>query len=108
VNLAAGEPSPRAIHDFDHIASHMVAYQRLVEHWRTILPAPLLDIAYEETVAEKEGVARRVASWHDAAWDGNRLVWSSLRPSLQCVLPASRKFGSRCAPTQWPERSIKS
>jgi len=55
--------------DPDHIASRFAAYRRLMDHWRDVLPTPMLDVAYEQTVADLEGVARRVVAWCDLAWD---------------------------------------
>lgn len=49
--------------DFDHIAERFHDYRRLMAHWRTCLPVPMLEIHYEETVADLEGTARRLLSW---------------------------------------------
>ena len=38
-------------------------------HWRRELPAPILDVDYEKTVADWEGVARRLVSWAGLEWD---------------------------------------
>ncbi len=40
-----------------------------MDHWSAVLPAPLLEIDYEETVADLEGVARRLVGWCDLEWD---------------------------------------
>ncbi len=52
-----------------HMASRFHDYQRLMEHWRKVLPAPLLEVDYEETVADVEGVARRLVAWCGLAWE---------------------------------------
>ena len=41
----------------------------MMEHWRKVLPAPLLEVDYEETVANLEGVARRLVGWCGLAWE---------------------------------------
>src|SRR5262249_12987189 len=41
--------------DFDHIASRFAEYERLMEHWRRVLPVPLHEVAYEDVVADLEG-----------------------------------------------------
>jgi tetratricopeptide (TPR) repeat protein len=51
------------------IASRFYEYQRLMEHWRKVLPVPLLEVDYEETVADLEGVARKLVGWCGLAWD---------------------------------------
>jgi hypothetical protein len=45
------------------------AYASLVEHWRTILPPGImLDIVYEDVVADLEANARRVLAFCDLPW----------------------------------------
>jgi tetratricopeptide (TPR) repeat protein len=55
--------------DFDHIAGRFRAYERLMAHWRRVLPVPLLDVSYEEMVADLEGVARRLVAWCGLEWE---------------------------------------
>ena len=55
--------------DFEHIAARFRDYQRLMQHWRQVLPVPLLEIDYEETVADLEGVARRLVAWCELEWE---------------------------------------
>jgi hypothetical protein len=53
----------RWANDQQQIASRCHEHQRLMEHWRKVLPAPLLEVDYEETVADLEGVARKLVAW---------------------------------------------
>jgi tetratricopeptide (TPR) repeat protein len=55
--------------DPDHIAARFAEYGRLMEHWRGALPVPLLEVRYEETVADLEGVARRLVGWCGLDWE---------------------------------------
>jgi tetratricopeptide (TPR) repeat protein len=55
--------------DQRHIASRFQGYQRLMEHWRKVLPSPLLEVDYEETVADLEGVARKLVAHCGLAWE---------------------------------------
>jgi tetratricopeptide (TPR) repeat protein len=50
----------RWANDYRHLASRLHQYQRLMEHWRKVLPVPLWEVDYEETVADLEGVARKL------------------------------------------------
>ena len=59
----------RWANDQEHIASRFHEYQRIMEHWRKVLPVPLLEVDYEETVADLEGVARRLVAWCGLAWE---------------------------------------
>ena len=59
----------RWANDQRHIASRFHEYQRMMEHWRKVLPVPLLEVDYEETVADLEGVARRLVAWCGVEWE---------------------------------------
>ena len=53
----------------EHIALLFHEYQRIMEHWRKVLPSPVLEVDYEETVADLEGVARRLVAWCGLEWE---------------------------------------
>jgi hypothetical protein len=55
--------------DQQHIASRFQQYQRIMEHWQKVLPVPLLEVDYAETVADLEGVARKLVDWCGLAWE---------------------------------------
>jgi tetratricopeptide (TPR) repeat protein len=59
----------RWANSLDHIASRFLEYQRLMAHWQATLPVPLLHVDYEETVADLEGVARRLVAWCGLEWE---------------------------------------
>lgn len=46
------------------------AYERLMEHWRQVLPAGvMIDVRYEDVVADLETEARRIVGHAGLAWD---------------------------------------
>jgi tetratricopeptide (TPR) repeat protein len=55
--------------DPEHIASRFREYQRVMEHWRQVLPVEVLEVDYEETVADLEGVARRLVAFCGLEWE---------------------------------------
>ena len=59
----------RWANDPEHIARRFREYRRLMEHWRRVLPVPMLEVDYEETVADLEGVARRLVAWCGLEWE---------------------------------------
>jgi hypothetical protein len=65
----------RWANDPDHIASRFREYRRLMDHWRRVLPVPLLEVDYEETVADLETVARRLVSWCQLEWESACLAF---------------------------------
>jgi hypothetical protein len=40
-----------------------------MDHWRQVLPVPLLEVDYEEMVADLEGVARQLSAWCGLEWE---------------------------------------
>jgi tetratricopeptide (TPR) repeat protein len=52
-----------------HIAHRCTQYTRMMRHWKTALPAPVVEVNYEETVADLEGVARRIVAACHLDWD---------------------------------------
>jgi tetratricopeptide (TPR) repeat protein len=59
----------RWANDPEHIAARFKESARIMEHWRHVLPVPILDIDYEETVADLEGTARRLVAWCGLDWE---------------------------------------
>jgi tetratricopeptide (TPR) repeat protein len=51
------------------LAARFRDYQRLMDRWREVLPTPILEISYEETVADLETVARKLVAWCDLEWE---------------------------------------
>ena len=51
------------------IATRFRDYLRLMDRWREVLPVPVLEISYEETVAGLEGVARKLVAWCGLEWE---------------------------------------
>lgn len=48
----------------EELASFYLEYRRLMEHWRAVLPkGQMLDVIYDELVADPEGVAARIAQF---------------------------------------------
>jgi tetratricopeptide (TPR) repeat protein len=43
--------------------------ERLVQHWREVLPVPILEIEYETLVADLEGESRRLIDFLGLEWD---------------------------------------
>ncbi len=52
-----------------HIAANFRTYLRVMDHWRTVLPATIHEVDYEETVSDLEGVARRLLAALGLDWD---------------------------------------
>ena len=69
--------SIRWANDFEHISSRFQQYRRLMDHWKSVLPATIHHVDYEDTVADTEAVARRLVAacgleWEPACLDFHR------------------------------------
>tara|TARA_R110002153_G_scaffold165703_4_gene318225 strand:- start:8242 stop:9855 length:1614 start_codon:yes stop_codon:yes gene_type:complete len=51
------------------MAEHFVMYRKLMEHWHTIMPGKILDIAYEDVIADNEVQARRLIQHLGLDWE---------------------------------------
>lgn len=57
-------------YDLGELGRHYRAYQRLMEHWRQVLPQDaMLEVQYEALVADFEPQARRILAYCDLGWD---------------------------------------
>jgi hypothetical protein len=65
----------RWANDPEHIASRFNEYRRLTNYWKDVLPVGVLDINYEDTVADLEGVARRLVAWCGLEWEPGCLAF---------------------------------
>jgi tetratricopeptide (TPR) repeat protein len=61
--------SIRWANDPEHIASRFQQYRRIMDHWQAVLPVRVHEVTYEETVADLEGVARRLVTACGLEWD---------------------------------------
>jgi len=51
------------------IAGRFAQYLRIMNHWRTVLPTPIVEVDYEETVDDLESVSRRVVAACGLEWE---------------------------------------
>lgn len=55
--------------DFEECAQQAVETERLLDHWRAVLPGPVLEISYEALVADTEQESRRLIDFLGLDWD---------------------------------------
>jgi tetratricopeptide (TPR) repeat protein len=61
--------SIRWANDFGHIASRFRQYRRIMDHWRAVLPLAVVEVDYEDTVNDLEGVARKLIAGCGLEWE---------------------------------------
>jgi tetratricopeptide (TPR) repeat protein len=55
--------------DPDQIARRIHEHQRLMEHWRRMLPIAMFEFDYETLVNDLEATARQLVAWCELEWD---------------------------------------
>jgi tetratricopeptide (TPR) repeat protein len=56
-------------YDLAHCGHEYIATDRLMDHWRQALPLPMIDLQYEDLVADLEGQSRRLFDFLGVPWD---------------------------------------
>ena len=56
-------------YDLVELGEHYLQYQRLMNHWHEVLPGKVLDVQYEEVVADLEGQVRRILEYCELGWE---------------------------------------
>lgn len=62
---------------WDHIARRLAGYQRMLAHWERVRPIPVLDLDYEDLVADLEQHARRLIDFIGLDWHPSCLEFHS-------------------------------
>jgi len=65
----------RFTYDLRHLGAVYRGYERLMAHWREVLPLPILDVQYEELVADLEGKSRELVAFLGLDWDERCLAF---------------------------------
>ena len=56
-------------YDQYEIGQYYLQYQRVMEHWRKVLPAKVLDVQYEQMVVDQEAQTRRILEHCGLPWE---------------------------------------
>jgi tetratricopeptide (TPR) repeat protein len=57
-------------HDLGDIGFFYRQYERIMAHWHEVVPGRILDVQYEDMVADQERMSRRVIDFVGLEWDG--------------------------------------
>jgi hypothetical protein len=55
--------------DLRHCGLYYRQYERLMAHWRQVLDLPILDVRYEDLIANQEAVSREIIAFAGLEWD---------------------------------------
>jgi hypothetical protein len=70
-------------YDLAELGRVLVAFARLMEHWRAVLPDRFLEVGYENVVVEPEAEARRIVAHCGLAWDDACLDFHNARRAVR-------------------------
>ena len=71
-------------YDLGELGRYYRGYARLMAHWRTVLPQDvMLEVDYENVVADLEGAARRIVAHCGLAWDARCLAFHATERSVR-------------------------
>jgi len=56
-------------YSLENLGHYYRQYERLMAHWRTVLPVEILDVHYEELVADQRGVTEKILTHCGLEWD---------------------------------------
>ena len=68
--FASGQPFT---YDLVEIGEYYLQYQRLMDHWNEVLPGTVLDVHYEDVVADLEGQVRRILDYCELDFEASCL-----------------------------------
>lgn len=89
-------------YDLADLGRYYRQYQRLMQHWRAVLDPALLEVQYEDLVAEPEAVSRRLVEYLGLAWDDRCLAFTTdPRPVLTASSAQVRQPIYRDAVGRW-------
>lgn len=66
-----------------HITSRIAEADRLMAHWKQVLPIPMLDVEYEALVDDVERISRRLVAWCGLDWDPACLEFHKTRRAVR-------------------------
>jgi hypothetical protein len=72
--------------NLDEVAFFYQEYERLMAHWKLVLPLTVLEVAYEDLVNNPEAVSRQMVSFCGLEWDERCL---DFRDNLRMAAPSS-------------------
>ena len=56
-------------YDLVELGEYYLEYQRIMDHWHKILPGRVLDVHYEDMVANQDEETRRLIEFCDLPWE---------------------------------------
>ncbi len=78
--FAKGQPFT---YDLVEIGEYYLQYQRIMDHWHEVLPGRVLDVQYEDVVADLEGQVERILEYCELEWEESCLKFHETDRSVK-------------------------
>ena len=63
-------------YSLEELADYYTAFDRLMAHWKTVLPAAaFMEVAYEDIIADQPGQSRRILDFLGLPWEDEILMF---------------------------------
>lgn len=62
-------------YQLDELADYFIEYKKMMAHWHQVIPGKILDVHYEQVVAEPEAQAKRILEWCGLPWQADLLAF---------------------------------
>jgi hypothetical protein len=98
-------------YDLTELGTYYHQYERLMDHWRDVLPVAMLDLTYEDLISDQETVSRRMIDFCGVPWDDACLsfqdndrsvftssMWQVRQPLYQTSVDRWRHYDSHLGP----------
>jgi tetratricopeptide (TPR) repeat protein len=63
----------------EYLGDYYRQYEKIMAHWRTVLPRPMFEVEYEELVHNQEAVSRKLIAFCGLDWDDRCLAFHTTR-----------------------------
>jgi tetratricopeptide (TPR) repeat protein len=69
-------------YDLNHLGRFYRQYARLMKHWQQVLDVPILEVNYEQVIADPEGQSRRMTDFIGLPWDDRAVRFHETKRSI--------------------------
>jgi len=71
--------------DLGWLGQYYLKYQELMEHWKSVLRVPMLDVRYEDLVSDQEKTMRQIIDFCGLPWDERCLSFHKNQRSVNTI-----------------------
>jgi Flp pilus assembly protein TadD len=68
---------------FEDFGHYFLEHERLMAHWRTVLPIPIHEVRYEDMISKPEAASRSLISYCELDWDPACLAFQKTERTIQ-------------------------